>query len=171
MQPIDDTFASEQMYMWVDTLEKNGWEQYEISNFAKDGQYARHNCSYWQQEPYLGVGPSAHSFDGQSRQYNASNNAKYMQSLKIQKIPCGREILNTPQHLNEYLLTGLRTKWGCKISQLDHYLGESFLQKNQEILQDFSEKKWIFLQDDILLLSPAGKYFADRIASDLFWMD
>ena len=99
----------------VDALTAAGFEHYEISNFARNQHYSKHNTSYWKQEEYLGIGPSAHSFNGVSRQYNIANNTKYVQQIGTGLIPATLEILTKEDQINEYLLTGLRTIWGCKI--------------------------------------------------------
>ncbi|MDR6564781.1 MULTISPECIES: radical SAM family heme chaperone HemW [unclassified Arcicella] len=168
IEVINDEFASQQFEILVKHLADNGFEQYEISNFARNNQYARHNTSYWKQEEYLGVGPSAHSFNHQSRQYNISNNAQYLKSLEKGLVPTTIELLTNEDRINEYLLTGLRTKWGCDVEKLNQLLGNNFLDYQKDILAGQFVEKLIYLKDDTLLITEKGKLFVDRIASDLF---
>jgi oxygen-independent coproporphyrinogen-3 oxidase len=168
IKPIDEEFAAQQFEILTRSLAENGYEQYEISNFARNGQYSNHNSSYWKQRPYLGVGPSAHSYDGKSRQYNISNNAKYLQAITQDCIPATIEQLSAADQTNEYLLTGLRTKWGVDRAKLETLSLGTFLATHEKELLTMIEKGWLACQDDTLLLTQKGKLFADRIASDLF---
>lgn len=146
-------------------LESKGYEGYETSNFAMEGHYSAHNTSYWQQEPYLGVGPSAHSFNGHSRQWNVSNNAKYIASgLALAE----KEALSPADQLNEYLMVRLRTKWGIDLN----YVRESF----EKMGHPYPEKEfqiWVSqgfarIENDSLILEGEGKLIADRLSSDIF---
>jgi oxygen-independent coproporphyrinogen-3 oxidase len=166
--PIDEEFAAQQFEILTSSLASNGYEQYEISNFARDGHYSRHNSSYWQQHHYLGVGPSAHSYNGISREYNIANNAKYLAALSENTIPATYEELSVADRVNEYLLTGLRTKWGVKLSELESLSGGAFLTQNKQTLVDMQKIGWINPTDETITLTQAGKLFADRIASELF---
>lgn len=168
IKPIDEEFAATQFEILVGSLREYGFEQYEISNFARNQQYSRHNSSYWKQRPYLGVGPSAHSYNGVSREYNVSNNAKYLSSIQQEIIPATYELLSTEDITNEYLLTGLRTKWGVEQETLDILSNGKFQLQHFDELEKLSEKGWISTENGIILLTEAGKLFADRIASDLF---
>ncbi|CAG4993953.1 Heme chaperone HemW [Dyadobacter sp. CECT 9275] len=168
MKPIDEEFAATQFEILVHTLGQNGFEQYEISNFASEEKYSRHNSSYWKAHPYLGVGPSAHSFNGISREYNVSHNAQYINTITQGNIPSTLEILTQADQTNEYLLTGLRTKWGVNIHQLAVLSGGTFLNEKQSIVQSFLDQGLISVRDAVIMLTPAGKLFADRIAADLF---
>jgi oxygen-independent coproporphyrinogen-3 oxidase len=171
IKPIDEEFAAQQFEILIASLAKNGFEQYEISNFAKNNLYSRHNSSYWQQRPYLGVGPSAHSYDGASREFNVSNNSKYLSAISCETIPSTREILTVADVTNEYLLTGLRTKWGVDIKKLNSLSGERFSTESEAMLADLIRRNWIVILNDTILLTQAGKLFADRISSDLFIED
>ena len=168
--PIDDTFAAEQFQLLISQLADNGLEQYEISNFAKEGWHSRHNSSYWMGEPYLGVGPSAHSFDGKNlRQFNVSNNTKYLQAIHNQQIPCDVEQLSNYDKANEYLLTSLRTKWGCSLTAFSQWDIDNFVQVKQRELATFQAQQWLYIENQTMYLTPTGKLFADKIASDLFF--
>ena len=164
----DEEIAAVQFEALTARLAVEGYEQYEISNFARAGRYARHNTAYWQQQPYLGVGPSAHSYDGNSRQFNVASNARYLSALQENTIPAEHEVLTSADRVNEYLLTGLRTKWGCTISVLDDLLGDNFLSRNRAELAQLEKAGWLRIENNLLRLTEAGKLFADRVASDLF---
>jgi len=168
LKPIDENLAADHFEQLTSALKSAGYEHYEISNFAKPGHYARHNTAYWQQHPYLGVGPSAHSYNGHSRQFNVANNARYVQTLATGTVPAELEILTLSDRVNEYLLTGLRTQWGCSVAQLDTLLGANFVQKQATELADLQQKGWLLQQPDLLRLTEAGKLFADRVAASLF---
>ena len=168
IKPIDEEFAARQFEILVSTLSQNGYEQYEISNFARNEQYSLHNSSYWKQRPYLGVGPSAHSYNGVSREYNVSNNAKYLASIRQSIIPSTYEDLSLEDRTNEYLLTGLRTKWGVKQSELHTLSAGKFILQHEAELQNMVKNGWISMDKKTILLTASGKLFADRIASDLF---
>ncbi|MCY7350825.1 MAG: radical SAM family heme chaperone HemW [Cytophagaceae bacterium] len=170
IQPIDDEFAAQQFELLTQHLSGAGYEQYEISNFAQAGRYSRHNTSYWQQEPYLGIGPSAHSFDGlTTRQYNVSNNARYVAAIERGEIPCETEHLTERNRVNEYLLISLRTQWGCNLSKL-----KAISQEGHALIHSFTpsliESGWLFRDGDTLRLTTPGKLFADRVAAELFWV-
>lgn len=150
-------------------LQQAGYEQYEVSNFAQPGQYARHNTAYWQGKPYLGIGPSAHSFDGKQRTINIAHNLKYVQQIRDGKPFFETEVLTQEDRFNELLLTGLRTQWGVSIPELKKTWGNSVWPS------DFEKQLTIFLasgqltQEGTHLKIPKNQWlFADRIASDLF---
>jgi oxygen-independent coproporphyrinogen-3 oxidase len=168
IQPIDEEFAARQFEILIKTLAENGYEQYEISNFARNGHYSRHNSSYWKQRPYLGVGPSAHSYNGSSREYNVSNNAQYLKAIQGNVIPATIEQLSVADQTNEYLLTGLRTKWGVSREKLELLSKGTFRMVHAEDLKRMTASGWIWEDTQSLYLTESGKLFADRIASDLF---
>jgi oxygen-independent coproporphyrinogen III oxidase len=168
IQVIDDDYAATQFDMLVSHLALNGFEQYEISNFAKNEHYSRHNTSYWKQEEYLGIGPSAHSFNLLSRQYNDPNNVKYVKELQQNIVPAEVEFLTTEDQVNEYLLTGLRSKWGCDIQKINLLSNQLFQKQNALELEKQIREGFLMIENDTLLLTYKGKLFADRIASDLF---
>ncbi|MCK8492864.1 radical SAM family heme chaperone HemW [Spirosoma sp. RP8] len=165
---VDENLAAEQFEELTKVLTTAGYEHYEISNFAKPGQYARHNTAYWQRKPYLGVGPSAHSYTGFSRQYNIANNARYVTALQKGEVPATVETLTIADQVNEYLLTGLRTKWGCSLTELSTLLGGDFSQTQSSDLAAMYASGWLVRDNDQLRLTEAGKLFADRVAASLF---
>lgn len=148
-----------------DYLEAVGFEGYETSNFAKEGHYSIHNTSYWQQEPYLGVGPSAHSFNGHSRQWNVSNNAKY---LAEGHLLAEKEELSPADQLNEYIMVRLRTKWGINLVEVQerfHKMGQEYPEKE---VQSWMTQGYARLEGENLVLVNEGKLIADRLSSDIF---
>jgi len=160
--------AAAQMEILMEELGKAGFEQYEISNFCKPGFYSRHNTSYWQQKKYLGIGPSAHSYNGSSRQSNISNNSLYIKSIAQGKIPSEVEVLTYANKINEYLFTTLRTTWGCNLNYLSEQLNYDVLKENQKEVDALLKHEFIILENNIMRLTQKGKLLADKIASDLF---
>jgi len=163
----EEQSAAQFLYM-MDAMQQRGFEHYEISNFCKPGHYSRHNSNYWKGIKYLGIGPSAHSFNGETRQWNIANNAKYIQSLETGKVPAEIEILTETNRLNEYIMTSLRTMWGLDLSKLDTIAKGA----PDEVLiaaESFFEKNWISKKDGIIYLTQSGKLYADHIASELFF--
>lgn len=166
--PINEDFAAEQFRILVDTLESAGYEQYEISNFCRDNKYSRHNSSYWKRHEYLGVGPSAHSYNGVSRQYNVANNVAYLKAIHLGQVPADYELLSKEEKLNDYILTGLRTKWGCNLEEIEKLVGDKWQIANRDVLNKYLNSKQLQINNQTLTLTRQGKLFADRIASDLF---
>lgn len=169
----DESLAAEHFESLMNALTGAGYAHYEISNFARylhagHALYARHNTAYWQRRPYLGIGPSAHSYNGHSRQYNIANNALYTAAIRQGKLPAEVEQLTRANQVNEYLLTGLRTQWGCSIAELNALLTDDFSQKQALDLEAMYAAGWLTRTNDRLLLTQAGKLFADRVAATLF---
>ena len=155
---------SEQFLLLMQWMEEAGYEHYEISNFAKPGLRSRHNSSYWQGKKYLGIGPSAHSFDGNTRQWNVANNAIYIESLHKGAIPFEKEVLTTIQQTNEYIMTSLRTSEGLNINRIE----ENIKPKVIEGLKKYTGSELLLQQGDFFILTKEGKLLADGIAADLF---
>lgn len=168
IKPVEEELSARQFEQMVLYLNANDYEQYEISNFARNGHYARHNSSYWKRRPYLGVGPSAHSFNGVSRQYNIANNALYIKSIQEGRPEFESEVLTVYDQVNDYLLTSLRTVWGCDLGVIREISGIDLLEIQKPYVAAFIENEWIRISNNVLFLTPKGKLFADRIASDLF---
>ncbi|SEW08937.1 oxygen-independent coproporphyrinogen-3 oxidase [Chitinophaga sp. YR573] len=169
MAAVDNEKAArhfEQLIKWTAAA---GYDHYEISNLAKPGWHSRHNSSYWQGQSYLGLGPSAHSFNGLSRQWNVANNALYIKSLQQGIIPFEREVLTPTMMLNEYIMTSLRTSAGCHLSTVLERFGREKQQQLQDAAKEFIDKGWMKKEQDILILTKEGRLFADGIASDLFF--
>jgi oxygen-independent coproporphyrinogen-3 oxidase len=165
----DENIMEEQFFLLMDLLTSRGYEHYEISNFAKPGFHARHNSQYWQGDTYLGIGPSAHSFDGKVRRWNISNNALYMKSVQLGTISCEKETLHTDDQYNEYVMTGLRTIWGVNQEKL-RVFGPSYEEYFLKGVNEFIQRGQIVKLGNTWTLTREGKLFADRIASQLFYM-
>jgi oxygen-independent coproporphyrinogen-3 oxidase len=167
-RPTEDQ-QSEQFELLVRTLDLAGFEQYEISNFAKDQKYAKHNSAYWNFSPYLGVGPSAHSFNGHQRRWNVANNTKYYQHVGKNQDWFELENLTESEKWNEYFLTGLRTKWGILKNNIQEMGG---LNSSELTLMDtYLKNDWILEANDYFVLTERGKLQADGIASSFFRLD
>lgn len=147
---------------------QNNFEHYEISNFAKPGFRSRHNSSYWQGKPYLGLGPSAHSYNRTSRQWNIANNVLYIKSINENIIPYEIEELTSIQKLNEYIMTALRTNEGIEINHLKKLTEEKTISSVINDAQKFVQQNLIERKNGSLILTNKGKLFADGIAADLF---
>ena len=171
MKPVEDETAARHLEILMDELEREGFEHYEISNFAKPGFQSKHNSSYWKQEKYLGIGPSAHSYNGSSRQFNINNNNLYLRSLKNDEAPFDKEELSQENMINEYILTTLRTQWGTDLKKIKQDFGYDLLNKNTDYLSRILENKLAILEADVLRLTRKGKLLADKISSDLFVMN
>ena len=170
---VSEETALEHFKMLVEETSKQGFVQYEISNFGKQDYFSKHNTSYWQGKPYLGIGPSAHSFDGKQRSWNVSNNIKYIKAIQQNELPSEREILSDMDSFNEYIMTGLRTIWGVSLDSVQENFGLEFknhLLKNslkyieENLLVISSENK----NSQILRATSKGKFLVDGIASNLF---
>jgi oxygen-independent coproporphyrinogen-3 oxidase len=165
--PVDEEKAARQFEYLTTNAAAQGYDHYEISNFALPGRHARHNSSYWFGEPYLGIGPSAHSFDGASRQWNIANNALYIKAIAEGRLPFEREVLTTTQRYNEYIMTSLRTMWGVdpkRIAQIGAGFEAYFLQA----VRPFCEQGQVEEAAGKYRLTAAGKFLADGIAAELF---
>ncbi len=172
-EDVQQEKQAEQFLMLMQWLEDAGYEHYEISNFAKPGFRSRHNSSYWQGKKYLGLGPSAHSFDGKIRQWNIANNTIYIESLAKDKIPFEKEMLTPAQQLNEYIMTSLRTVEGLDLERVES--SEFGVQSPDPIAtgfgvrtQKFIDAGKMILKENKLILTKEGKLFADGIAAELF---
>jgi oxygen-independent coproporphyrinogen III oxidase len=170
--PVDNEQSAQQLELLMQYAPKMGFEQYEISNFASKEQYALHNTNYWKGVPYIGIGPSAHSFDGSNRRNNIANNSLYLKSiLQEKKLDYEEEILTNTQRLNEYLMTSLRTMWGIDVSTVEKNWGSDILKKLLNNSKPFENKNWLEMRKDNLTLTNTGKLFADYIASSLFELE
>jgi len=167
VKPNDDAM-SEHFEILTQKIAQVGWEHYEVSNFCKKGNYSRHNTAYWQQKKYLGIGPSAHSYDLDSRFWNVSNNAEYVQKMGGGEPIYELEILTTADKINERLLTDLRTKWGINLLQLKEIFGYDLLKTHPNLISYWQENEYAIVLDNTLKLTEKGWLFADYISSQLF---
>ncbi|MEQ8304086.1 MAG: radical SAM family heme chaperone HemW [Cyclobacteriaceae bacterium] len=168
LKEVDESLSAQQFELLMARLEEAGYQHYEISNFCKPGSMSRHNSSYWNLEPYLGVGPSAHSFNLYSRQFNIRNNAKYLKEISQGTIPCEVEILSIENQINEFLLTKLRTAKGCDTATLKTLYHYDILEEQKHYVRELIQNGLMLLEGETLKLTSKGKLLADKIASDLF---
>ncbi|MDH5603443.1 MAG: radical SAM family heme chaperone HemW, partial [Cyclobacteriaceae bacterium] len=162
----EDTEAILYEYI-INTLPLSGYDHYEISNFCLEGYESRHNSGYWSGQPYIGIGPGAHSYQEDNRWWNISNNHRYMQSLQENMLPSIYEERKPHDSLNEYIFTSLRTKWGCDIKKINKIWKKDFMVINQNYIQYLIEEKLAKLKEHHLILSNRGKLLADQIAAEL----
>lgn len=167
-QSATEDFAAEQFEILMDKLEAAGYIQYEISNFGKPGNFALHNSNYWKSVPYLGIGPSAHSFDGRNRGANVANNALYIKGIENGPSPYAIEPLAAADIVNEYILTSLRTIWGLDINRVSSLSGVDFMAEKAKLLDKLYSEQLLVLKDNHLFLTRKGKFLADSIAASLF---
>ena len=167
----NDEVAEEHFQILVKTLEENGFIHYELSNFGKPTYFSKNNSAYWLGKKYLGIGPSAHSYDGVSRSWNVSNNALYLKSLEENKLPNEIEILSKSDRYNEYIMTGLRTIWGVSLDRIADEFGADYSRYLQMQAQKFIDDGFLFIENNILKPSSKGKFLTDGIASDLFYLN
>lgn len=167
--PVDEAKQAEQFQLLLNLAEAAGYEQYEISNFAKPGYRSKHNSSYWQGKPYYGFGPSAHSFDGKNkRRWNVANNALYIQSIEKNSIPFEEEELTKTQQLNEYIMISLRTMEGVNLPTIADRFGKDKADTVIKAAATFITEALLANNDQNLVLTKKGKFFADGIAASLF---
>lgn len=169
MPAVDPDKAARHFEMLMQWTARAGYEHYEISNFALPGWHSRHNSSYWQSQPYLGLGPSAHSFNGHSRQWNIANNARYIKSMEEGKVPFELEELTPSMMLNEYIMTTLRTSQGCLLPVVAARFGADKRDTLLSMARPYMDRGQMVLKEDALVLTPEGRLFADGIAADLFF--
>lgn len=166
---IDDEKSSELFLEMIDRLEKNHFIHYEISNFGKEGFFSKHNSNYWKGIHYLGLGPSAHSFDGASRQWNVANNNVYIKHISEKSNDYfEKEILTEKERFNEYVLTSLRTIWGIDLNYLKTNFNSDIVNNFMLQIQEYIKQETVVVKNTTYTLTEKGKLLADRIASDLF---
>lgn len=168
---VDDEQAQRHFTILVDTLENAGYTYYEFSNFGKKGYMSQNNTAYWQGKKYLGIGPSAHSYDGIRRSWNIAHNIKYIQSIREGELPREVEVLSTTDRYNEYVMTGLRTIWGISLSFIEQNFGVRY--KEYALLQakKHIDTHLMYEDEDSLIVTRKGKFLSDGIASDLFLLN
>lgn len=194
--PVSEINSHRQYLILLDKMKKEGYVNYEFSNFGKQGYFSENNTAYWQGKSYLGLGPSAHSFDGNIRSWNISNNIQYINQIQIGKLPIKRETLSKTDRYNEYLMTGLRTMSGVSLNKvknnfgikyLDYLLEQTKIPINDGLLEivlakvvkpsinsrssSSSKKEEFFSNDSVLIISEKGKFLSDGIASNLFMVE
>ncbi|AWG25030.1 radical SAM family heme chaperone HemW [Flavobacterium kingsejongi] len=164
----NDEVAQEHFMLLVDLLESNGFIHYELSNFGKEGYFSKNNSAYWLGKKYLGIGPSAHSYDGISRSWNKANNALYLKAIAEDQLPNEIEILTETDRYNEYIMTGLRTVWGVSLDRIGKEFSTQYLHYLLQESERFVKDGLLSVENNILRTTRKGKFLADGIASDLF---
>jgi oxygen-independent coproporphyrinogen-3 oxidase len=171
LQPVDDQTSGTQFITLVNELKRCGFEQYEVSNFCLPGMQSKHNSAYWLGKKYLGIGPSAHSFNGESRQWNVANNPRYSKGW-ITGIPEFEiETLDNRTRLNEYLMTRLRTSWGIELEYIQNTFGIDLWKTEIDFLRQLMQDGLMTKENSTLTLTTTGLLQADRIASELFILE
>lgn len=168
LKPVDENLSLSHYHILSELMQQHGYEHYEISNFCLPGAYSRHNTAYWQGKHYLGIGPSAHSYNGVSRCRNVANLVKYIESAASGHVESEREVLSLVTQLNEYIMTSLRTMWGCDLVKVKHKFGSGNAEKLLVNALGYIETKQMVYQDGKLILTPEGRLFADGISAALF---
>ena len=166
-----DEVAQEHFQILVDKLSENGFIHYELSNFGKENYFSKNNSAYWLGKKYIGIGPSAHSFNGTSRSWNVSNNSLYLKALAENKLPSETEILSKNDRYNEYVMTGLRTIWGISLDRIESEFGKTYLDYLNQQAAKYIEDHLLFVDENILRTTKKGKFLSDGIASDLFLLN
>ncbi len=168
IEEVDDEAAQEQFHILLDILESNNFVHYELSNFGKTGYFSKNNTAYWQGKPYLGIGPSSHSFNGKQRGWNVRNNTKYIKALQDNQLPIEWEVLTKTDRYNEYIMTGLRTIWGVSLLKIEAEFGISYKKYLLQQADKFINQHLLYIDNNQLLATKKGKFLSDGIASDLF---
>ena len=169
-EPQDEA-ASNHFMILVETLQKNGFIHYELSNFGKENYFSKNNSAYWLGKKYIGIGPSAHSYDGEKRGWNIANNSLYLKSIQNNELPIETEVLTVSDRYNEYIMTGLRTIWGVSLERIENEFGLEYLNYLKKQSQKFLNDDLLSIENNILKPTPKGKFLTDGIASDLFYLN
>ena len=168
---LDDDLAQQHFHILIDKLQENGFVHYELSNFGKPNYFSKNNTAYWLGKKYIGIGPSAHSFNGKSRSWNVSNNSIYLKAIADNKVPSEIEILSKTDQYNEYIMTGLRTIWGVSLERIETEFGSSYLEYLHQQVEKYISDNLLEVENNILKTTKKGKFLSDGIASDLFLLN
>jgi oxygen-independent coproporphyrinogen-3 oxidase len=168
---VDDAKTKEQFQILTRELSAGGFINYELSSFGKEGFFSKNNSSYWLGVAYLGIGPSAHSFDGKQRSWNVKNNAKYIKSIGENVLPIERETLSTADRYNEFVMIGLRTIWGVSLVKIKEDFGEKYLTYLKNQSKKHIEEALLYVEDGTLKTREKGRFLVDGIAADLFMLN
>jgi oxygen-independent coproporphyrinogen-3 oxidase len=171
MEAPKDDVAQEHFMILVETLESKEFIHYELSNFGKENYFSKNNSAYWLGKKYMGIGPSAHSYNGISRSWNVSNNIIYLKSIQEEKLPNEIETLSEADRYNEYIMTGLRTIWGVSLERIKTEFGQMYLDYLHKQAKKFIDDDLLFIENGVLKPTKKGKFLTDGIASDLFWVN
>jgi len=168
IKPLNEDLVFEQHEFMCNKMSKHEYVNYELSSFAKKGYFSRNNSAYWLRKKYIGIGPSAHSFDGSYRSWNVSNNSLYIKDISENKMFSGREKLSIIDKYNEYVMTGLRTKWGISLTHLENNFGPYYKNNFETRIVKYVNTSLVVIKDDVFRTTIKGKFLADGIASELF---
>jgi oxygen-independent coproporphyrinogen-3 oxidase len=168
---LDEKLVEAHFHHLVDTLTQVGYDHYELSSFGKPGYHSRNNTGYWQGKTYLGIGPSAHGFDGNQRYWNVSNNASYMQQIAKGELPQTIEKLSVVDRFNESIMIGLRASWGVSLQAMENDLGLRYRQHLEDQAKRFVDEGLLHIENNALKTTPKGVFLADGISADLFLID
>ncbi|MUU78701.1 radical SAM family heme chaperone HemW [Winogradskyella endarachnes] len=168
IEDVNDEQAHEQFHLLKEKLEASGFIHYELSNFGKEGFFSKNNSAYWQGKSYIGIGPSAHSFNGKQRGWNVRNNSKYIKALAVNELPIEIETLTQTDQYNEYIMTGLRTIWGVSIQKVENDFGLNYKDYLIEQAEVFINQQLLYIEDKHIRVTKKGQFLCDGIASELF---
>ena len=168
---LDDDLAQQHFHILIDKLEEKGFVHYELSNFGQPNYFSKNNTAYWLGKKYIGIGPSAHSYNGESRSWNIANNSLYLKEIAENKLPSETETLSKTDQYNEYIMTGLRTIWGVSLERIESEFGTKYLDYLQQQAEKFISDNLLEIENNILKTTKKGKFLSDGIASDLFLLN
>lgn len=168
---LDDDLAQQHFHILIDKLQENGFVHYELSNFGKPDYFSKNNTAYWLGKKYIGIGPSAHSYNGESRSWNIANNSLYLKAIAENKLPSETEILSKTDRYNEYIMTGLRTIWGVSLERIETEFGQKYLEYLQKQAEKYISDNLLEIEKHVLKTTKNGKFLSDGIASDLFLLN
>jgi len=168
VKPLDEGLALKHFNILLEETQQHNYIQYETSNFGKEDFFSKHNTSYWLGKNYLGIGPSAHSFNGKTRSWNVKNNIKYIKSLENNILPQETEILSENDIFNETIMIGLRTIWGISLKDIENKFGKEKKDYLMIKIQKYLKNKTLIIKDYHITATKKGKFLIDGIASDLF---
>ena len=168
---LDDDLAQQHFHILIDKLQENGFVHYELSNFGKENYFSKNNTAYWLGKKYIGIGPSAHSYNGESRSWNIANNSLYLKAIAENKLPSETEILSKTDQYNEYIMTGLRTIWGVSLERIETEFGTKYLEYLYQQAEKYISDNLLEIENNVLKITKKGKFLSDGIASDLFLLN
>ena len=171
IKPVDDAAAAQHFETLRTVLKNAGFEHYEFSNYGKPGYFSQNNTAYWLGKPYLGIGPSAHSYDGNSRKWNIANNTLYIKAIERSELPLEVEELSITDRYNEYIMTRLRTYFGVDLVEVESEFGKEYLEYLKEQSVVLFEKEFLRIENDVMHITEKGTFLSDGIAADLFYID
>lgn len=171
IEKVDDVLAQEHFFILRDLLEKANFVHYELSNFGKENYFSKNNTAYWLGKSYLGIGPSAHSFDGKQRSWNVRNNTQYMKEIELNKLPIESEVLSVTDRYNEYVMTGLRTIWGVSLEKIKTDFGSKYVTYIQTESEKYIQQKLLYVEANTLKTTKEGAFLVDGIAAHLFLLN